>query len=239
MQNDSLRAETAKAAKTSRTSQTSNATQRRRWTAGIVGAIAVAAGVAGWAYRAPSPEPIAAPAPVARETKPQPRVLSAMKPIGRAAISAQATVATAEKVDDDADRENQLVVVPDPANTIHKVIWTKELDGVSATLMDNGIIGYSRKLEADEKPLPGDAWPPKAAAAIGRLVAEAREYSKANLVTMPRRDYEQMVAAEEDERAVREAEHEAEIQAQLDKEGVPEAARHSSTLIEGEAPKFN
>ena len=50
---------------------------------------------------------------------------------------------------------------------------------------------------------------------------------KAHLTTMHRRDYEAMVASDEDERAVRQAESAAALQAALDKEGVPPDQRHA------------
>jgi len=205
---------------------------------GAIGAIAVAALVGGWAHRASHPKPVAATlAPAAVPEKPP--VLSAAERVKRARSVAPQPVASATaKKDEKPKPGDELVVVPDPVKTTGKIIWTKELDGVTATLLDNGIIGYSRKLDPGEKPAPGpSSWPKQAAAAVDRLVAEAQEYAKANLVTMPRRDYDQMVAAEEDQRVFHEAEQEAAIEAQLDEEGVPKDQRRAVAEVEHE-PKF-
>jgi len=232
MQDHSTRSETRRrptSAASSDALPSPNARSRRKW---LIGAIAVAAVGAGWTHRALHRQPIAAVVtPASAPEAQRPPLPSAAERVKRAPRAAARPIAAAGAKKDEQDHGDDLVVVPDTSTT-GKVVWTKELDGITATLRDDGIIGYWRKLEPGETPVSGQQWSSKDMAVVDRLVAEAQEYSKTHLVTMPRRDYDQMVAAEDDERAFLQAQREAEIEAQLDKEGVRPDQRRAVAVVD-------
>jgi hypothetical protein len=201
---------------------------RRASAISAFGVAAVVVLAVGWTSHA-TPSSARLTTSSAEGSSPQPAVPRSAGPVGEThpPTTQRAVASAVAKQGVEPDRGDQLVVVPDPASATAKIVWRKELGGVTATLQDNGIVGFSRKLDPGEVPEHGKSSFAKESAVVAQLQAEAQDYMKAHLVTMRRRDYEAMVVGEEDERAARQAEREAATQAELDKEGVPPDQRHA------------